>query len=181
MDVGNIDEKKAVVAMVNRCYRGSGNWTTEIDIVSGARITLPRLEEYIADDEKVFVAVAGPRIAGCIRTCLTGKTVCGPVPGINSNVVGYFGLFAVHPDFGSRGLGNRLLATAENWCRGQSMTQMYLDVLSVRSDIIAWYKRKGYERVAGEQILANSILKNTPDERALVDDCYFIVFRKSLV
>lgn len=182
LETDNLEEKKAVVNLVNRCYRGSGNWTTEIDIVSGARIALPRLEQYIADDEKVFVAVHdGPRIVGCVRTCLTGETVCGPIPNLGKDeVVGYFGLFAVHPGFGSRGLGNRLLATAENWCKAQSMTQMYIDVLSVRSDIIAWYNRHGYIRVAGQQVLANSILKNTPEERALVDDCYFIVFRKCL-
>ncbi len=171
-------EKSAIVTLVNRCYRGGGNWTTEKGIVGGPRITPQRLDECLCEPEMtVLVALLDGRIIGCIKTGVTDATVVGAL----DEPAGYFGMFAVHPDCSGRGIGNMLLSAAESHCKNSGMSVMMADVLHVRKDIIAYYNRKGYELVPNMSRPAQQVLKGAGEEILLDMEVNFLILRKPLV
>jgi ribosomal protein S18 acetylase RimI-like enzyme len=44
------------------------------------------------------------------------------------------------------GLGRLMLNNAETWAREQSATAMWMTVIHTRTELIAWYERRGYMR-----------------------------------
>lgn len=172
LNVHDAVERKAVVDLVNECYRGNKNWTNESHLVSGDRLTDKELCKEVQDMTMlVAVLMRGNEeeaIIGCIKTGIVHKTVVGAldVP------AGYIGTFAVKPAYGSKGLGTRLLNAAEAFCRSQGATRMVLDVLSVRNEIMAWYKRCGYT-LSSSSVPAADVIKRCGGE--LLVACDFVV------
>ncbi|GAA1857760.1 GNAT family N-acetyltransferase [Myceligenerans crystallogenes] len=132
----------ALVDLVTSAYRGDASragWTTEADLLDGDRIdpailradvTRPRSKVLVVDDD-----------AGRERTPLACAHVAV------SDGAGYFGMFAVRPERQGAGVGGALLAEAERVARrewGQDVMRM--QVISARTDLIAWYVRRGYHR-----------------------------------
>lgn len=117
----NVVEEKAVVALVNRCYRSSENWTNESKIAEGLRITLPQLKEAL---QEYAVLVLENRNTGniiaCLKTGITSETVVGPM----SEPTGYIGMFAVSPEYQSQGLGSHLMSVAEKYCKDKGISKM---------------------------------------------------------
>lgn len=177
LDAGRKDQVAEAVSIVNLCYRGDKNWTNEKHIIRGARITVDELLEEL-EEMTMFVAVlaaaadGSEKIIGCISSGLISKSVMGPI----REATGYAGTFAVHPDYGGKGLGNKLMQTAENFCRGKGALQMILDVLDCREDIIAWYSRKGYVLQRGRKRSACEALRNGRSE--VLMDCSFMRMEK---
>lgn len=177
LETTNREEKARIVEIVGLCYRGKGNWTNESRLVRGDRINLEKLEAEILDSTLLVATVTkGNRdeVIGCIKTGIVQKTVVGPL----EEPAGYIGLFAVHPEFGSRGIGNRLMQEAEDLCRDRGASRMVLDVLSPRDDIINYYKRKGFEVVPNKSIRAKPLIESG-GEKVLID-CSFILMEKEL-
>ena len=91
---------------------------------------------------------------------------------------GYFGMFAVLPSAQGRGIGNRVLAEAERVAREDwGLERMRMTVIDLRSELIAWYQRRGYVRTG--------VFKPFPygDERfgrPKRDDLRFEVLEKAL-
>src|SRR5262245_31062307 len=56
----------------------------------------------------------------------------------------YFGTFAVRPSAQGRGTGDALLAHAELTARAAGAKVMEMTVIGKRTDLIAWYLRRGY-------------------------------------
>lgn len=119
--IGNCEEEAVVVALVNRCYRSSENWTNESDILRGERITLFSLREE-SQQYDIFLIEHLPtsKIVACVKCGVTHKSVTGTL----EKPAGYVGLFAVSPEFQSRGLGSWMLEFVEQHCRVQGMTVM---------------------------------------------------------
>jgi len=57
---------------------------------------------------------------------------------------GYFGLLAVDPESQRSGLGSRLVAAAEEYCRAAGCGFMDLTIVNLRTDLPAFYRRLGY-------------------------------------
>jgi ribosomal protein S18 acetylase RimI-like enzyme len=55
-------------------------------------------------------------------------------------------MFAVRPDGQGSGLGKALLAAAEDHARTGGATTMEMCVIDRRTELIAWYERRGYVR-----------------------------------
>lgn len=170
----NVAEKQAIVALVNRCYRSSENWTNESKIVSGLRITMESLQEALQQSEILVVEdrCTGALVA-CIKTGVTNETVVGPLP----ECTGYMGMFAVSPEYQSQGIGSYLMNAAERFCEEKGMTKMTMDVLSVRHDIIKWYERRGYKQT-DDSIDAAPFMMQKGEK--LLTACSFILMRKDL-
>jgi len=78
-------------------------WTGEMEFIDGIRIALDDMGKTLADNV-VLVAVAGDRIAGCVK-----------IEQLDSGEA-EVGMFAVDPEFQSCGVGRALLDAAHGVC-----------------------------------------------------------------
>lgn len=127
----------AVVALVEAAYRGESaraGWTHEADLVGGRRIDATTLRAQVASGTTVLVAEFD---AGALEGC------CALTP-LAPGVVA-FGMFAVVPARQARGTGSALLAEAVRSARDDlGATTLELDVIDLRTELIAWYERRGF-------------------------------------
>ena len=159
----------AVVALVTSAYRGDASragWTTEADLLDGARIDAQRVSDDIAREQShILLGEADGRLLACAHVAVEDGT-------------GYFGMFSVRPDSQGHGIGKRMLDEAERIAREElGVPSMRMTVIDVRDELIDYYARRGYRRTG--------IHKPFPygDERfgtPLRDDLRFEVLEKAL-
>lgn len=159
----------AVVALVTSAYRGDASragWTTEADLLDGARIDAQRVSDDIAREQSlILLGEADGRLLACAHVAVEDGT-------------GYFGMFSVRPDSQGHGIGKRMLDEAERIAREElGVPSMRMTVIDVRDELIDYYARRGYRRTG--------IHKPFPygDERfgtPLRDDLCFEVLEKAL-
>jgi ribosomal protein S18 acetylase RimI-like enzyme len=128
----------AVLALVESAYRGDSSragWTTEADILHGRRTDLRGVLEVVeAPGSRLVVVERDGALVACCQLERRGTRA-------------YFGMFAVGPALQGAGLGKAVLAEAERFCRKEwGAQEMEMTVISVRTDLIAWYERRGYRR-----------------------------------
>ncbi|MEO7065932.1 MAG: GNAT family N-acetyltransferase [Rhodanobacter sp.] len=139
----NAADVAAVVALVESAYRGDSGrrgWTTESDLLDGRRTDVEAVSGLLqhADDCVLLAESAGQLVASC-HIQRQGEW-------------GYFGMFAVDPAQQGGGVGKQVLAEAERlaherWhCHGMRMT-----VIEQRTELLAWYLRRGYQRTGEHQ------------------------------
>jgi len=58
----------------------------------------------------------------------------------------YLGMFSVSPLAQGKGIGKKLLAAADDYAREHNCTSIYMTVITVREELIAWYERNGYRK-----------------------------------
>jgi ribosomal protein S18 acetylase RimI-like enzyme len=126
----------ALVALVHAAYRGHGGqvgWTTEAELIDGPRTT-PELLAADLVDPAITVLVAGEAEGCAAVTHPAGTTTAS------------FGMFAVRPGGQGSGLGSALLLAAEEQARATGASTMEMCVIETRTELIAWYERRGYAR-----------------------------------
>jgi GNAT superfamily N-acetyltransferase len=128
---GRPQDLEAVVALVESAYRGEtskAGWTTEAELLDGQRTDADEVRAVLPD---LLVAVEGDELVGCcVLTVRSG--------------VGYFGMFAVRPTLQGGGVGSALLSAAEERARALGLPSVEMTVLSRRTELIAYYLRRGY-------------------------------------
>lgn len=129
----------ALVGLVTSAYRGDSSragWTTEADLLDGARIDPEVLRTDITRQDSRVVVVEGE--AGHLLACAHVAIEDG---------TGYFGMFAVDPELQGRGTGDALLAECERIAfEDWRLPGMRMTVIDLREELIAWYERRGYRR-----------------------------------
>jgi ribosomal protein S18 acetylase RimI-like enzyme len=55
-------------------------------------------------------------------------------------------MFSVSPLAQGIGIGKKMLAAADDYARKHNCSSIYMTVISVREELIAWYERHGYEK-----------------------------------
>ncbi len=163
------DDAAALVALVNSAYRGHSSragWTTEADLLGGQRVDVEGLTQLItAPGSVVLVHERDAALLACVHLERTGQD-------------SYLGLLTIQPTAQSAGLGRQMLEAAERWAIDEWSSQtMHMTVIVQRTELIAWYERRGYARTG--------IRKPFPygDERFGLpkrDDLEFEVLRKNL-
>ncbi len=128
----------AIVALVTSAYRGESSragWTTEADLLDGARIDPEVLRADIArDDSRVVLAERDGALLACAHVAVDGDA-------------GYFGMFSVVPGLQGGGIGKQVLAECERIVRDDwRLPAMRMTVIDVRDELIAFYQRRGYRR-----------------------------------
>lgn len=128
-------------ALVESAYRGEASragWTTEADLLDGQRTDAAMLRDLIADEATVILLMEDA--AGLLACCQLE----------HRGATTYFGMFAVRPGDQGRGTGRQMLAAAERHARTSwGATALEMTVIAQRSELIAWYQRRGY-RPTGE-------------------------------
>ncbi|HZH43714.1 MAG TPA: GNAT family N-acetyltransferase [Lysobacter sp.] len=132
----------AIVALVESAYRGDASragWTTEADLLDGRR----------TGPDEVQACLRGPQslILLAERTLDGRRELVGCAHIAREGDAGYFGMFSVRPTLQGDGIGKRLLAEAERVVRDEwRLPAMRMTVIDSRSELIAFYERRGYRR-----------------------------------
>ena len=128
----------ALVTLVTSAYRGDtsrAGWTTEADLLDGARIDPDVLRADLERPQsKIVLLEQAGNVLACAHVAIDDDA-------------GYFGMFAVAPTLQGGGIGKRLLAECERIAREDwQLPCMRMTVIDVRGELIAFYQRRGYHR-----------------------------------
>lgn len=130
-----IDDAEAMATLVNSAYRGESSkagWTTEADILGGQRTDPASLRSLIAHPDQVFLlAFENGELVGSVNLERFGGRR-------------FLGMLTVKPTAQARGLGRRLIAFAEDCARNEGSRALFMTVISIRTELIAYYERRGY-------------------------------------
>lgn len=131
-------DAEVITKLVNKAYRpesGASGWTHESDLVSGSRANVDQVVDIISKpDSIIFLGIKGSEIVACIHIEKDGS---------NS----YIGMFAVNPTLQGAGVGKQMLAYAECYASENfSSDKFIMVVVSSRSELIAFYQRRGYQK-----------------------------------
>jgi GNAT superfamily N-acetyltransferase len=128
-----------IAALVNSAYRGDSSragWTTEADLISGARTDEGEIRRLLAESGSM------------ILLCLQAGEIIGSVHLKQTDAASaYLGLFVVRPTLQGGGIGKEFIQAAERAAQERfGITRMWMTVISVRPELIAYYERRGYRR-----------------------------------
>lgn len=131
---------EAIVALVNSAYRGDSSragWTTEADLLGGQRVDADGIRELVVAEGRRLLVHRGADGALLACVLLEPKSAGGC----------YLGMLTVRPTLQAAGFGRRLLAAAEKYAAAElRASYVEMTVISVRTELVAWYERRGYAR-----------------------------------
>jgi ribosomal protein S18 acetylase RimI-like enzyme len=129
------EDAQALSQLVNAAYRGDTGrqgWTTEADLIDGTRTDAELLREVMQRPDSVILKyVDNEEIIGCVELRVEGAKL-------------YLGMLTVKPTLQKSGIGKKLMQAAEAHAREKGCTAIFMNVLTDRSELIAWYERQGY-------------------------------------
>lgn len=134
----------------------------------------------ITSHTAVAAKIAQPDCAVLVATEGDGAIVAHcSVTRLDDGARAWFGLLAVAVRCQRRGLGSRMLAEAERYAlREWRSPRMEFDVVNTRAELIAWYRKHGYE--ATGRTIPFPYEHHANWEGLLRDDLHFVVFGKAL-
>ncbi len=122
--------------LVNSAYRGESSkkgWTTEADLLDGLRTSEESLRSmYRNPDALILKYEEDGRLLGCVYVETKGDDL-------------YLGMLTVSPDAQTNGIGKQLLLAAEKIAIEKECRAVIMTVITQRHELIAWYKRRGYQ------------------------------------
>lgn len=141
--IADLRDIRRIVELLNMAYRGDASrkgWTTEADLIAGeVRADEAAVRETMQAAGSVFLVFEQEdQLQGCMNLQKHGMKL-------------YLGMFAVNPDLQGSGIGKKLLQQADTHAREQGCTSVYMKVISIRTELIQWYQRHGYQDT-GERI-----------------------------
>ena len=123
--VANSSDAEKITAVINAAFR-----IAEGFFVDGNRITLAEVRQSLTTG--VFlVAEDANGIAGCVYLEPRGERA-------------YLGLLSVDPSRQQSGLGSRLMAAGEEYCRARGARFMDIYIVNLRTELPAFYEHRGY-------------------------------------
>jgi ribosomal protein S18 acetylase RimI-like enzyme len=143
LHVATLNDVAAITDLLNSAYRGENSkkgWTTEAHLIAGnARTNESSIYELIELSNSIILKYTDEEqhILGCVNLQQ------------NANKI-YLGMLCVSPQTQGAGIGKKLLKAAEEYAQHLNCVVIYMTVISVRIELIDWYKRYGY-RDTGER------------------------------
>ena len=136
--VAGAADAAAIVDLVNSAYRGEtsrAGWTTEADLLGGQRTDAAAVAALIAAPDGVLLTLrSNGRLEACVHLEKRPGALC------------YLGMLTVRPELQRAGIGRRLLGAAEAFARRDfGAATIEMTVIDVRTELIDWYRRRGYE------------------------------------
>lgn len=126
----------AITRLLNSAYRGETSkqgWTTEAHLIAGEKRTdEANVKEVMEQHGSVFLKYTNEKqLVACVNLQQHGDKL-------------YLGMFSVAPQLQGSGIGKQLLLAAEEYARFIQCHTIYMTVISVRDELINWYKKNGY-------------------------------------
>lgn len=142
--------------LINSAYRGElskKGWTTEAHLLEGGRTTENELFDIIQDASNTILKYSdNGKIIGCVLLKVKANEL-------------YLGMLTVSPDLQNSGIGKKLLKQAEVFAAAMRLPKIIMTVISVREELIAWYKRNGYvDTGAREPFQVSDVFNPTTQE-----------------
>jgi len=136
ISIADLSDIPHIVKLLNMSYRGEASrkgWTTEADLIAGeVRTNEENLSEVMLEPGSVILKyVEDGKLLACVNLKKHGDRI-------------YLGMFSVAPDLQGGGIGKKMLQAAEEHAAHVDCRSIYMYVISVRTELIDWYKRKGY-------------------------------------
>lgn len=157
----------ALNILINSAYRGETSkkgWTTEANLLEGKRTNEEELTETILDPKNTILKYT------------ENNQIIGSVLLVEKEHQLYLGMLTVSPELQNSGIGKKLLAEAENHAKSLGLSGIIMTVISVREELIAWYKRHGYVDTGKREAFPESDIHVTISEKPLE----FIYFEKKI-
>jgi len=132
-----LSDAAELITLVNSAYRGESSqqgWTTESHLLDGIRIDEPTMCEYLQARDTVILKLVND--AGNIIACVYLQKF--------ANKRLYLGMLSVSPTLQAGGIGRQLLLEAEVWAEKLDCKTIFMTVITTRTELIDWYKRRGY-------------------------------------
>ena len=131
-------DAEEIAQLVNQAYRpepDAAGWTHEADLVYGNRTSAGQVTEIISKpDSLMLLGLNGSEIVACAHIEKDGSS-------------SHIGMFAVNPALQGAGVGRQMLAYAEERANVVLGTKKFvMHVLSARTELIAFYLRRGYKK-----------------------------------
>ncbi|MEO8240195.1 MAG: GNAT family N-acetyltransferase [Flavobacterium sp.] len=148
----------ALNLLINSAYRGESSkkgWTTEADILEGKRTTEEELTQTIQDPKNTILKFT------------ENDKIIGSVLLIEKEHQLYLGMLTVSPELQNSGIGKKMLAEAENHAKSLGLSSIIMTVISVREELIAWYKRHDYVDTGEREAFPESHIHVTVSEEPL--------------
>ena len=129
----------SLVALMDSAYRGENSkqgWTSEAELFIGNRRTdEATVANLIKKPGAVFLKYLNAKdiLEGCVFLHKKDNRL-------------YLGMFSVSPRAQGKGIGKQLLTAAEIYAKEQNCSVIYMTVITVREELIAWYERNGYHK-----------------------------------
>ncbi len=161
------DDIPQLVMLINSAYRGEHakkGWTTEADLLDGIRTDAGTLKEMM---EKPGAAI--------LKLCDENNIMQGCVYLEKKDDKMYLGMLTVSPLEQAKGIGKKLLVVAEKYAADEKCAAMEMSVISLRSELIAWYEKYGYYKTGEIKPFPTDIKFGIP-KQALE----FVVMQKDL-
>lgn len=133
-----------IVNLLNRSYRGESSrrgWTTEADLIGGeVRTDFEDVSRVFSLQGSVFLVCREEfgRMTGCVNLQKKEEGL-------------YLGMFAVEPELQGGGIGSALMEASERYAAQCGKGRIFMWVISVRHELISWYRRIGF-RDTGERV-----------------------------
>lgn len=137
-----------LLALLNRAYRGPaarGGWTHESDLIEGEQRTdADELHHKIHQPGASLLLARSTE--GILQGCVYLEKQGGDL---------YLGMLSVDPELQGSGLGKQLLYAAEEVAHRLDCNAIVMTVISVRTELLDWYKRHGYSETGVEEPFPN--------------------------
>src|SRR4051812_10461651 len=136
ISVAHPEDATQLTLLINSAYRGDQakkGWTHEANLIDGnLRTDDASLRQLMNDPNAVILkySFAG-KIDGCVYL-------------LKKDSILYLGMLSVNPEIQARGIGKKLLHAAEVHAKKVGCSIIEMTVISVRTELIAWYQRQGY-------------------------------------
>ena len=135
--LATVNDVEALVALVNNAYHPPINphsWTDETRFVSGTRTDSQAVSQLLAKDHSVILlGIVDHTLVACVHLEHSANQV-------------QLGMLAVTPTLQNVGLGKQMLEQAEAYAvRYFKPEKIVLIVIALRTELIAFYLRRGYQ------------------------------------
>jgi predicted N-acetyltransferase YhbS len=121
----NLSDDEKITAIINAAFK-----IAEGFFIDGNRISREEVRQHL--ESGVFlVAETEGEIAGCVYLEPRGERA-------------YLGLLSVDPAIQQSGLGSRLMTAGEDYCREQGARFMDIYIVNLRTELPAFYRKRGY-------------------------------------
>jgi len=162
-----LEDIPALNILINSAYRGETSkkgWTTEANLLEGKRTDEKEMTEILLDPKNT------------ILKSTENNHIIGSVLLVEKEHQLYLGMLTVSPELQNSGIGKKMLTEAENQAKALGLSSIIMTVISVREELIAWYKRHGYVDTGEREAFPESEIHVTISDEPLE----FIFLQKRL-